>query len=223
MDEQVMQIAIIGAGNVGAALGKGWSRAGHTICYGVTDSADDKHRAAADEAGGAKLTEVSEAVADANVVVLAVPWDAVEAVVSACGDLLGRVVIDVTNPLRMGPEGLGLAIGFDNLGGETVARLAVGASVFKTINQVGYQVMSDTTGYPNRPAMFVAGDASDRKPAVMSLIEDLGFEAIDAGPLKLARLLEPYAMLWIHMAMNQKTPLDNAFAFMRREQWLAFD
>jgi predicted dinucleotide-binding enzyme len=61
------------------------------------------------------------------------------------------------------------------------------------------------------------GDA-ERKPAVLGLVRDLGFDAVDAGPLRIARLLEPYAMLWIHMAMNQRAPMDNAFAFMRRDR-----
>lgn len=117
----------------------------------------------------------------------------------------------------MGPDGLELAVGYDGSGGETIARLAPGASVFKAMNQVGYEVMADATGYPARPAMFVAGDHPGHKPDVMGLIDDLGFDAINAGPLRMARLLEPYAMLWIHMAMNQNAPRDNAFAFMRRE------
>ena len=213
-----MLIAIVGAGNVGGALGKGWSRAGHTIRYGVVDPADARHAAAARDAGGAKVVGIAAAVAGADVIVLAVPWDAVGPVLKECGDLADRVVIDVTNPLRMGPHGLELAVGFDSSGAEAVAQLSPGASVFKTMNQVGYKVMPDTVGYPTRPVMFVAGDDAARKPKVLGLVGDLGFDAVDAGPLRIARLLEPYAMLWIHLAMNQRAPIDNAFAFMRRDR-----
>jgi 8-hydroxy-5-deazaflavin:NADPH oxidoreductase len=213
-----MLIAIVGAGNVGGALGQGWSRAGHTIRYGVVDPADAKHALAARTAGGAQVVTVAEAALGADVIVLAVPWNAVADALKACGDLANRVVIDVTNPLRMGAQGLELAVGFDDSGAETIARLAPGASVFKAMNQVGYEVMSDASGYAAPPVMFVAGDDAARKPAVLALVRDLGFDAVDAGPLRLARLLEPHAMLWIHMAINQRAPRDNAFAFLRRDR-----
>lgn len=212
-----MLIAIIGAGNVGAALGEGWSRAGHRIRFGVNDPADARHGPAAGKAGGAFVGSAGEAVEGADAVVLAVPWDAVPAAVEGCGDLKGRIVIDVTNPLRAGASGPELALGFDQSGGEMVAGLAPGASVFKTMNQVGYQVMAHVSGYPTSPVMFIAGDDAERKPAVMSLVEELGFMAVDAGPLRVARLLEPYAMLWIHMAVNRGAPLRSAFAFMKRD------
>src|SRR4051812_47626660 len=116
-----MQITIIGAGNVGAALGKGWARAGHIIVYGVPNPDDPRHDQAAAAAGGARLATVGEAVQGTDAIVLAVPWDAVPAAIAACGDLSGRLLIDVTNPLRIGTDGIELALGFDRSGGETVA------------------------------------------------------------------------------------------------------
>lgn len=211
-----MRIAIIGAGNVGASLGRGWARAGHRIVYGVTDPAQAKHAAVAEAAGRAAVAKVADAVAGADVIVLAVPWDAVPGALSACGNLAGRVLIDVTNPLRSGADGLELALGFSTSGGEEVARMAQGASVFKTMNQVGFAVMSDTGGYPVRPVMFVAGDDAARKPDILALVKDLGFEAIDAGPLRQARLLEPLAMLWIDQVMSHGAPPSNIFAFVRK-------
>lgn len=212
-----MRIAILGAGNVGGALGKGWARAGHSIAYGVPDPTDAKHVPVAKAAGGANVGTVAEAARQADAIVLAVPFGAVEAALGACGDLAGRIVIDATNPLRMGSGGLELSVGFSASGGEQVAALASGASVFKTLNQVGFEVMADTTGYAAPPVMFVAGDDGARKPVVMGLVRDLGFEAVDAGGLAVARLLEPFAMLWIHMALDRGAPRDNAFAYLRRK------
>jgi len=212
-----MKIAIMGAGNVGRALGTGWARVGHEIRFGVRDPSDARHKDAAMAAGKATLATVSAAAEDADILVLAVPWDAVPGVIGRCGSLAGKIIIDATNPLSFGEEGLALALGFSTSGGEKVASLAPEASVFKTMNQVGFAVMADATGYVARPAMFVAGDDEARKPLVSHLVEDLGFEAIDAGPLRTARLLEPYAMLWIDQAVNRGRPTDNAFAFMRRE------
>ena len=207
-----MQIAIIGAGNVGGALGKGWARAGHAVVYGVPDPSDDKHRATAEAAGGAGLFSVPRAVQGADAIVLGA--------LAAAGDLAGRLLIDVTNPLRMGATGLELSIGFDRSAAEHVASLAPGAAVFKTLNQVGFEVMENTAGYAAPPVMFVAGDDATRKPVVMGLVTDLGFHAVDAGGLRVARLLEPYGMLWIHMALDRKAGRDNAFAYLARGEGL---
>ena len=216
-----MQIAIIGAGNVGGALGKGWARAGHTIAYGVPDPSEARHRATAEAAGGAGLYSVPRSVRGADAIVLAVPFDVVGDALTAMGDLAGRLLIDVTNPLRMGAAGLELSLGFDRSAGEQVASLAPGAAVFKTLNQVGFEVMENTAGYAAPPVMFVAGDDAARKPAVMGLVTDLGFHAVDAGGLRVARLLEPYGVLWIHMALDRKAGRDNAFAYLARGEGLA--
>jgi predicted dinucleotide-binding enzyme len=211
-----MQIAIIGAGNVGGALGKAWARAGHAVTYGVPDQSDEKHRATAEAAGGAGLFSVGQAVQRADAIVLAVPFDAVAGALVAAGDLSGQLVIDVTNPLRMGAAGLELSLGFDRSAAEHVASLVSRAAVFKTLNQVGFEVMENTTGYAAPPVMFVAGDDAARKPVVMGPVADLGFHAVDAGDLRVARLLEPYGMLWIHMALDRKAGRDNAFAYLAR-------
>jgi predicted dinucleotide-binding enzyme len=215
-----MRITIIGAGNVGGALGKGWARAGHTVTYGVPSPSDAKHRATAEAAGGASLFPVPQAVQGAEAIVLALPFDAVGDALRAAGDLAGRLLIDVTNPLRMGAAGLELAIGFDRSAAEHVASLAPGAAVFKTLNQVGFELMENTAGYGAPPVMFVAGDDAARKPVVMGLVTDLGFNAVDAGELHVARLLEPFGMLWIHMAINRKAGRDNAFAYLARGEGL---
>jgi predicted dinucleotide-binding enzyme len=212
--ERAMQIAIIGAGHVGAALGKGWARAGHEIIFGVRDPGAERHAEPARSAGNACILTARAAAAAAPAIVLAVMWGAAQEALASCGDLSGRLLIDPTNPLRMGAAGLELALGFDRSGGETVAEWAPGASVFKTLNQVGFEVMAETTGYPVPPTMFVAGDDEVRKPTVLQLVSELGFQALDAGPLRMSRLLEPYAMLWIHMAMVKRMPTSNAFALL---------
>ena len=204
-----MRIAIIGAGNVGQALGKGWSKRGHQVTYGVRDPADAKY-------AGLPVMVPAEAAANAEAIVLATPWPATEAAVRGLGDLAGRIVIDCTNPLGMGPDGLGLVLGHTISGGELVAGWAPGAAVFKAFNTTGYNNMEDLSGYAVTPAMFVAGDDAATKPAVMRLVGDLGFEAIDAGPLRNARLLEPYGMLWIDQALNRGAGRDFAFAVVRR-------
>jgi predicted dinucleotide-binding enzyme len=94
--------------------------------------------------------------------------------------------------------------------------MGAGAAVFKAFNTTGFNNMEDLTGYPLPPSMFVAGNDGTRKPAVLQLVRELGFEAIDAGPLRNARLLEPYGMLWIDQALNRNAGVDFAFAVLRK-------
>ncbi|MCF3946358.1 NAD(P)-binding domain-containing protein [Acidiphilium sp. AL] len=207
-----MRIAIIGAGNVGAALGNGWLKRRHDVRFGVRAPADPKYR----DLPANRLATPAEAAASAAAVVLATPWPATEAAIRDLGDLSGRIVIDCTNPLEMTAEGLRLALGHDRSGGELVAQWAKGASVFKAFNTTGAANMADLSGYGTAPAMFVAGDDADRKPSVMTLARDLGFEPIDAGPLRIARLLEPLAMLWVDQALYRGAGPNFAFAVMRK-------
>jgi predicted dinucleotide-binding enzyme len=204
------RIAIIGAGHVGAALGRKWLECGHEVHFCVPDPDDRKYgglprdrlRAANDRAG-------------AGIVVLAIPYAAAASAVAGLGDVTGVTLIDCTNPLGMGPQGLRLVLGHDRSGAEAIAEVARGASVFKTLNQTGAENLADAAAYHPRPVMFVAGDDEGRKPLVVGLVGNLGFQAVDAGPLVAARLLEPFAMLWIELAMKRGHARDFAFALVR--------
>lgn len=210
-----MKLAIIGAGNVGGALGLGWSRTGHSIIYGVRSPADPKYAQLAAQTG-ADFAIPAEAVRQADAAILATPWDAVSAALAVCGDFAGRLLIDATNPLRFGAAGLELAVGFDTSGGEIVGGLAARAKVVKTMNQIGFAAMAAPKDYAAPPVMFAAGDDMAAKRLGLDLVSELGFDARDAGPLKAARLLEPMAMLWIDQVMAHAAPADAAFAFLPR-------
>src|SRR6266849_1867766 len=98
--ETAMQIAIIGTGNVGAALGKRWAVAGHDILFGVRDAAAPRVTSAVAAAGArARAVSVGEAAKAARVVVLATPFSGAEAAIAACGNLAGKIVVDCTNPV----------------------------------------------------------------------------------------------------------------------------
>lgn len=197
-----MDIAIVGAGRVGGALAAAWTRSGrHRITFGVRRPDDVDILRLAASSGAAVLSPAAAARA-AEVVVLALPWQAAEAAIAALGDLAGKIVIDCMNPLAMRDGTLGLAVGFDTSGAETVARWLPGARVVKTLNQVGAEVMAGAAAFPVRPAMLMAGDDAAAKDAVGSLLGELGFEPIDAGALVRARLLEPFGMTWIALAFG---------------------
>lgn len=210
-----MRIGIVGAGNVGGALGAGWARKGHGIVFGVRNPADPKVTALlASTGGGARAGTVAAAAAFGEVVVLATPWNATEEAVRACGDLSGKVVLDTTNPLK--PDLSGLSVGGDDSGGERAARWARGAKVVKIFNTTGFDNMADPR-YPDGAAtMFLCGDDGGAKKTAASLAADLGFDPVDAGPLSAARLLEPLAMLWISLAYRQGMGREVAFRLMRR-------
>lgn len=190
-----MRIAVIGAGNVGSTLGHAWQRHGHEITYGVRNPDDGRYVDL-----GAAVTDNAAAAADADVVALCTPWQATQTAVSACGDLTGKVLIDCTNPLT--PDVTALELGHTTSGAEQVAAWAPGARVCKAMNQIGAPMM-DLPALPASPVMFVCGDDSDAKDVAAQLVRELGFETLDAGDLTAARLLEPLALLWIHMALRR--------------------
>ena len=157
-----------------------------------------------------------QAAGCAEYIVLTTPWNAAETAIRAMGDLSGKIILDATNPLAVGPDGLSLEIGHSISAGEKVQGWAQGASVFKTLNTTGFGNMANPVFRGVKSVMFVAGDDATNKPGVIELVAALGFEVVDAGPLRNARLLEAHAMLWIELAIKRGLGRDFAFAIVRR-------
>lgn len=206
-----MTIALLGTGSVGSALGVAFARVGHTVVYGsrVPDR-EDVQRLVARTGPGASAATHAAAVADAEVVVLATPWEATEALVRSL-DLAGKVVLDATNPLAW-PD---LDLVVDTSAGEVVQAASPDARVVKAFSTVGANIMADTAFAGDvRPVMHVAGDDAEAKAVAIALAEAIGFEGADAGPLRRSRALEQMAVLWIHTAMQGGR--DFAFGLLRR-------
>lgn len=199
-----MNLTIIGAGNVGGTLGRRWAEKGHRVTFGVRDPSAAKIQELLKTSGpNARAVAVDGCARDAEAVVLATPWAAAEAALRAVGDLAGKIVIDATNPLLLGAEGLkkGLVVGHTDSAGEQVARWAPGAAVVKAFNTTGWENMA-RPAYPHGAAtIFLCGDDADAKLKVARLAGELGLAVVDSGPLTAARLLEPLAMLWIHLCV----------------------
>lgn len=204
------KILILGAGSVGRAIGLGWLARGHDVRFGVPDPANPKY---ADLPEGTAQPATERHGAD--IIVVATPWRAAHDALAALGPLNGAIVIDCTNPLGMGANGLELVVGHDNSGAEQLAAAFPAARIVKTLNQTGAENMADAGAYHPRPMMFAAADDQAAKQVAMSLVAELGFVAIDAGPLRAARLLEPLAMLWIELALKRGHARDFAFAMVR--------
>ena len=209
-----MKLAVLGTGSVGGTLGRRWAGLGHSVCFGARDPLDASARnLTAQIRGDVRVARVADAVNDAEAVVLATPFAANAAAIASAGDLAGKILIDVTNPLN---ADLSLAVGFDTSGAEELAKLAPRARIYKAMNQVGFEVMADPAFAAGKPVMFVAGDDPAGKQVVLELVGALGFEAIDAGGLGVARLLEPYAALWIHLMARRNMGRRVAFGLLRQ-------
>jgi 8-hydroxy-5-deazaflavin:NADPH oxidoreductase len=213
-----MKLAIIGAGNVGGTLGTAWAqKAGHEILFGVRNPGAEKTQALLSKIGGkARAVTSAEAAVSSDFIVLTTPWPQAEAAIRSLGNINGKIILDATNPLARGPDGISLEIGHSVSAGEKVQGWAKGASVFKTLNTTGFGNMADPVFHGMKSVMFVAGDDAANKPKVIDLVASLGFDVIDAGPLRNARLLEAHAMLWIDLALARGLGRDWAFARVKR-------
>lgn len=210
-----MNIAILGTGNVGGALGVRLARLGHTVIFGSRDPHSEKMATLLTSAGPmASAADARSAAASADVVILATPWHVTEAVVAELGSLAGKVLIDTTNPLLPGLAGL--SVGLTTSGAELVAAWAPGARVVKAFNHTGSGNMADPDYAGQQPDLFICGDDASAKDVVADLTRQLGFTPIDAGDLSLARALEPLALLWVRLAYVQGMGVNIAFKLLQR-------
>ena len=192
-----MNILVLGAGNMGAAFVKQLTRAGHQVS--VTARNLEKAQALAAAHPGAVAVAAANAAAQAEVVVLATGYaDAVSALQSV-GDLSGKVVIDITNPLTA--DFMGLTLGHSTSAAEEIARAVPEAQVVKAFNTLFAQVLAEGADFGNgqTATVFVASDSERARQTARTLAESMGFKTVDAGSLKNARYLEPLAGLNIYL------------------------
>jgi predicted dinucleotide-binding enzyme len=210
-----MNIGIIGSGNVGGTLGTRWAQGGHTVVFSSRDPGSQEMKDLIARAGSsARAGSVAEAAGASDVLLLATPWAAAESAVGSAGELAGKVLIDATNPLY--PDLSGLVVGTTTSAGEKIQLLATGAKVVKAFNTVGYNIMANPQFGSERALMAYCGDDAGAKGIVKQLASELGFEPLDAGPLTQARLLEPFALLWISLAYKAGQGREIGFKFLRR-------
>lgn len=208
-----MKIAIIGAGNIGGGLGKAWARVGHEIVFGARDPADEDLRRMVSALGPrVRVATVGEAATAGEVVVLAVPHGALEGVLAETGPLGGKVVIDCTNAI--GP-GLTPKFPATTSAAEQTAALLPQARIVKSFNAQGAENLADTRYGDAVATNFYCGDDAEAKAVVEQLVRDIGFDAVDAGPLKNARHLEAMTLAWISLSGTLGTR-QLAFKLLRR-------
>jgi predicted dinucleotide-binding enzyme len=209
-----LNLGIIGAGSLGSALGERYADRGHAVMFGGGASARDVA-----ERLGARVGSNAEAAAFGDVVILAVPFAAIDAALADAGSLRGTVLWSCVNALK--PDYTGLAIGFDSSAAEEVARRARGARVVAAVPPFANAIASGALRYDHdlEPTVFICGDDSAAKTIVERLVRDLGAHAVDAGPLKAARLVEPAMMLTVSIAYSG-VPRDVGLRLLERQSAL---
>ena len=188
-----MKITVIGSGNMGSAFVKQLRKAGHSVS--VTSRNKASAQALAKDSG-ATVVDAAK-VGDAEIIILATgAADAIPAL-KAAGNLSGKVVVDITNPLTA--DYMGLTIGHSTSNAEEIAKAIPGVRLVKGFNTVFAQLMGAALPNGERVTVFVASDDAAAKTNVTSLAQSMGFAVTDAGPLKNARYLEPVAGLNIYL------------------------
>jgi 8-hydroxy-5-deazaflavin:NADPH oxidoreductase len=199
-----MNIGIMGAGNMGAALGRLWAKAGHQVIFSYSRD-DDKLRALAASAGAtAKAGTVREAAAQ-DVILIAVWLPSLESVIQAAGTLEGKTIITCVSGLQPDFTGQTIGLGTDLKisVAETIQQLAPNSKVVEAFNTTFAEILaSDSRQFgQDCPSVFYCGDDVEAKQIVASLIEDCGYKAIHAGNLQVARTLETLATAWVQFAV----------------------
>ena len=200
-----MNIGIIGAGNMGAGLGKLWAEAGHHVVFSY--SRDDKklYELATAAGANAKAGMIQEAAAQ-DVILLAVWLPALEEIIRAAGDLDGKVIITCVSGLQPDFTGqtVGLATDLKVSVAETIQQLIPNAKVVEAFNTTFAEIIaSDSRQFgSDSPSVFYCGDDVEAKQIVANLIEDCGYDAVDAGKLLVARTLETLATAWVQFAVS---------------------
>jgi predicted dinucleotide-binding enzyme len=194
-----MKIGVLGSGDVAKTLGAGFLKKGHEVTMGSREPAKLRDWQATQPA--AKTGGFDEAARFGEVVVLAVKGTAASAALRAAGEknLTGKVVMDVTNPIRDDPPQNGVLRYFTSLDESLLERLQQehpGAHLVKAFNSVGSNLMVDPKLPGGTPSMFVCGNDEEAKKTVTRLVQQFGWEAIDMGKVEAARAIEPLCMLW---------------------------
>ncbi len=198
-------IAIIGTGEVGAALGVSWGRLGHPIIYGSRSPDSDKVRDLVARSGDARAVSSTEAAQHADIVVMATPVKAALELLPRMGDLDGKILIDPMNALTFDNERQRVGT-YTELVAEQVQALAKGAHVIKALSLTNVRNMNPERVFAELISVPVAGDDPDAKRVVMQLVEELGLDATDVGELYNARYLEAMAPLYVYMNAFHRPP-----------------
>jgi len=205
-----MKIAVIGSGNVGSALGKGWIKVGHEVMFGVRDPQSPKTQKALALIPEAKTSTIVDACANADVIVITTPPEAVLELITHLGEVSHKVIIDATNAIRTRPEPYATAY-------DAIKEITKAQHVVKCFNTTGFENMLNPIYDGEGIDMFAAGNSKKAKQVAEQLAKDLGFaNCYDFGGDDKVELLEKFALSWINIAIMQGHGRNLAFKLVKR-------
>ncbi|HYA37161.1 MAG TPA: NADPH-dependent F420 reductase [Candidatus Methylomirabilis sp.] len=209
-----MRIGILGSGLMGGKLGTIFARAGHEVIFSYARSEQKLKRLAQEAKGKARPGTPREAAQEADAVLLAVHWSRIDDVLKKAGDLSGKVIVSCSLP--MNDDNTELVAAHTTSGAEALARKVPKARVVSAFNTVPSEVffsVFEARRKTTRPSLVYCGDDSGSKGIAAELIRDVGFDPVDAGPLRIARYTEPFALLIGQLAYEGKGGPKLAYRF----------
>jgi predicted dinucleotide-binding enzyme len=211
-----MRIGILGSGLMGSKLGTLFARAGHDVVFSYARSERKLAKLAREAGKRARAGTPGEASRDADAVLLAVHWSRVDDVLKQAGDLKGKVV--VTCSLPMSADDGKLVIAHTSSGAEALAKKVPSARVVSAFGTIPSEVLFGVFASrrrSRRPSLVYCGDDKRAKKVAATLIGDVGFDPVDAGPLRIARYLEPFTLLVGQLAYEGDGGPELAYRFER--------
>lgn len=211
-----MRVGILGSGLMGGTLGTIFARAGHEVVFSYARSKQKLERLARDAQGSASAGTPREAARDADALLLAVHWSRVDDVLHQAGDLSRKVI--VTCSLPMNDDDTDLVVAHTSSGAEELARRLPGSHVVAAFGTVPSEVLFGvhrSRRKKDRPSLVYCGDHARAKTVAADLIRDVGFTPVDAGPLRIARRCEPFALLVAQLAYESDGGPELAYRFVR--------
>lgn len=211
-----MRIGILGSGLMGGKLGTLFARAGHEVVFSYASRQDKLKKLAADAGANARAGTPREAAQNADAVLLAVHWLRIDDVLHQAGDLSGKVILTCSLPMNAGNAEL--VIGRTASGAEEFAKKVPKARVVCAFNTVPSEVLFgvyEARQKAGRPSLIYCGDDALSKEVAAALIRDVGFKPVDAGPLRIARYTEPFALLMGQLAYEGDGGPELAYRFER--------
>jgi predicted dinucleotide-binding enzyme len=214
-----MRIGILGSGLMGSKLGTIFARAGHDVVFSYSHSERKLERLAREAKGSARAGTPAEAAEGADAVLLAVHWSRVDDVLKQAGKLSGKVVISCSLPMNAADTDL--LVAHKSSGAEALAKRVPKARVVSAFSTVPSEVLFgvfEARRRKRKPHLVYCGDESKSKRVAARLIRDVGFEPVDAGPLRVARYTEPFTLLVARLAYEGKKGPEIAYRFERFDE-----
>ena len=209
-----MRIGILGSGLMGGKLGTLFARAGHEVVFSYARSEEKLKRLAQEAQGTARFGTPGEAARESDVLLLAVHWSRFEDVLKQAGDLAGKVIVSCSLP--MNEDDTGLVVAHTSSGAEELAKKVPGVPVVAAFGTVPSEVLFSVFEVRHKPSLVYCGDDQGAKEIAAGLIRDAGFDPVDAGPLRIARYTEPFALLVAQLAYEGDAGPQLAYRF----EWL---